>query len=295
MKRQDILVAAVAFAAVGLGGCRESSPDEPKNVAADPVVVKPIRTPDDLFAEWESGRFTRVPGKSIRALMDKHLHVTNDGDLSGDVLESLRTTLAAFVGAYTATDFRKYMVFRGEAQMAGPQHPQLRSRIKSLAHGWHQDWGDSPPEDAVGVMQFVWRSYVEGDLPGAGGGPVIEKVNWSSCRLRTGRLSAENVKPQEWDQDAKTESHFLRELMNSPIASVLGGELEKAVPNKASVAEIVTRGGSIMFADFQIVIKTLDVPPHPLIVRLVYDPSTEYWLPLNAVNIINVLPRVFVW
>ena len=102
-------------------------------------------------------------------------------------------------------------------------------------------------------MHFVWRMYIEGELSGIRGHPVLERVKWASCHTHIGYLPKEQVHPSEWDQVAGTPSHFLRTLERTALAAALSSELEPAVPNRVSATELTQRDGELTFADFEIV------------------------------------------
>lgn len=294
--RRLILVIVVLVACAGTGACQKTpttnDSDRREQVPSDDAARSAA---DDLYRKWAAGHFKRVSATGIRPAMNKYMQVRDGAGLSADSMESLRKTLASFLAAYASTDFGKYLAFRDPATMAGSDHPLLRQRIDALSRGWSSNAGDSPPTDALGVMRVVWHMYIEGGMPGMGGGPVIEKVKWSSCRLRTDRLSVKEIRPDEWDQVPGTKSHFARRLNGSSLGAITFVELENAVPNHIAVAEIAARDGVVVFADFEIVLKTANLPPHPLIVRFVHDPRTTRWLPLNAAKIVNEPPHMFVW
>ena len=144
-------------------------------------------------------------------------------------------------------------------------------------------------------MRLSWRMYIQGEFLGSGGGAVIERVNWKTCRVRVSTITAADMVPSEWDQQVGTESHFFQTLMRSRIESALGGEVETGVPNRVSAEAIAKRDGKLVYADFEILLKTGGMPPHPILLRLIHDRQDGRWLPLNAVKIINEPPRVFVW
>ncbi len=288
-----MLALAVCFE---IGACsKTTSPDDNDRREQIPSDEAFRSSAADLYGKWAAGQFRRVSSKSIRANINRHIQVIDSVGLSTDSMESLLRTLAMFLAAYSSTDFDKYLAFRDPVTMAESDHPQLREKIDAISRGWASDAGHLAPTDAIGVMRFVWHMYIEGGMPGIGGGPVIEKVKWSSCRLRTNRLLAKEIQSDEWDQVSTTQSHFSLRLKDSPLGLVPFVEIEIAVPNRMSATEIATRDGTISYADFEIVIKTAEVPPHPLIVRLFYDPMEKRWLPLNAAKVLNNPPHMFVW
>ena len=77
--------------------------------------------------------------------------------------------------------------------------------------------------------------------------------------------------------------------------SAVFGEIETVVPNRLTADAIAKRDRKLVYADFDIVLKTEDMPPHPILLRLIYDRQSGRWLSLNAFKIINEPPRVFVW
>ena len=230
----------------------------------------------------------------VRSKVDRHLRVGDEAGLSTEALDALHATLTSFLAAYASTDFEKYLLFRDPETLAGKDHSQVRERIEVLTQNWNSNRGD-PPSDGVGVMRFTWRMYIQGEFFGPGGGAVIQRVNWNTCRVRVSTIEAGDIVPSEWDQQVGTESHFHRTLMRSRIGSAVFGELETVVPNRVSADTIAKRDGKLVFADFDIVLKTDAIPPHPLLIRLIYDRQGGRWLPLNAFKIINEPPSVFIW
>lgn len=292
--RTRLLWVLVPLAVLPASGCKEDAPQAPAQRAKTQAETTERPTREALLAEWATGPFTKVRASDVRSKVDQRLRVDDEVGLSTEALDALHATLASFLAAYASTDFEKYLLFRDPETLAGKDHPSVRERIEAVTQNWNTTWGD-PPTDGVGVMRFTWRMYIEGEFLGSGGGAVIERVNWNTCRVRVDTIKAGDIVPSEWDQQVGTESHFHRTLMGSRIESAVYGELETPVPNHVSADTIAKRDGKLVYADFDIVLKTNGMPPHPILLRLIYDRQSCRWLPLNAFKIINEPPRVFIW
>lgn len=290
-----VLYTAGVAAITLVPACRRNSEAPP----ASPKVVKgadaegPVSR-EDLYATWANARFRKLSPSSIAEMLRRHMSVDNGADVSDEALRSLKTTLADMLTAYATNDFDKYLAFRDPKTLVGADDPIVAKRLEALRGSWNGAWGD-PPADVRDLLHFTWRMYVQGELTGGHADPVIDRVDWASCHTHIGYLPQGQVDPTEWDQRSDSVSHFTRSLKSGTWAAVLPAEIKPVVPNRVSAVHIAQRDGQLVYADFQIVQTTAKLPPHPLIVRFVYDPKADAWYMYNAVKIENNPPHVFVW
>ncbi len=275
------------------GGC--SKDDAPTPATTEALLNDmPAISKDDLYGEWATGRFTKLSRADILGNVRKYMSVDDGYGLTVDMLASFEKAVAVFLTAYGSTDFEKYLAFRDPMMMAGADDPLVRQRIEAMTRTWNPDWGE-PPSDGPSATRFVWRMYIEGELSGVSGGASIERVKWTSCHVHVDFLRREAVDPDEWNQSATTPSHFLHTLEALPVAAALPSEVRPFIANRLSAVAIADRDGELVYADFEIIQKAGDLPPHPLMVRFVHDRSTGRWLPHNIVKIENEPPLLLIW
>lgn len=245
----------------------------------------------DLLKSWAAGPFTALAGRNIRADLDTHLMLDLRAELSPDEIETLRAKLTAFLRAYSSTDFDEYLRYRDPATLCDKDHPQL---------AWLRDMARSQapdavfPEDPVDILRAAWTSYCGGQgSTTMQPGPFIDAVNWRTARATVRALSKRELVPDEWAERSGPEAHLHKELVAAGRRGVSLMAIDKFVPNRVSAADIAARDGRVIFADFELIVRRASDPPHPLLVRFVFDRQATTWLPLSAVNLWNGPGKVF--
>ncbi len=249
---------------------------------------------ESLLDNWAAGIFTRLRSGDIRTRLDRYMTIDDRVSLTNQQSESLKTKLTNFLFAYSGTDFADYLKFRNPATMAGKDNPEVQKKLKAAAAGWNNTWG-SPPTDSVSFMKASWRMFIHGEMKPIRKGPAIDFIDWCSSKTTISKLKPGDVTLDEWNGTSGTNSHFYKQFIAdngrsiNPIIANLG------IPNKNSVETILKRDEEIVFADFTVISSAADAPPHPILLRFVWDSETRDWLPLNAMKLWNNPLKPFVW
>lgn len=245
---------------------------------------------DKAAASWAAGRFSRLAGADIPALLDRHLAIAAKTEVTARMDAALRRKLAAFLRAYASTSFKRYLEFRDPGTMCGMDHPAVQKMLSE----WSPQLGPRPTDPAA-LMFSMWRLYIREGLGPVRPGPIIEKVNWQTCAVTIQHLEEDDLVLAEWDETNAGASHLLRELAAGRSELPRYTTRNLAVPNAVSVAELAARDGRVSYADFQIVLRTGDAPAHPIKLRFVWDEQGDNWLPLHAIVFGGGLEKPFIW
>lgn len=258
--------------------------------SARPPLIEIMSDSDaESFESWEGGPFTPLAGRNIRADLDRHLMLLK-ADLEPEAEEALRAKLAAFLRAYSGTDFTRYLDFRPPESMCTLADPRLQPTIAA----WSPQLGPVPT-DAAGLVASAWRLYVEEGWGPVRPGPIIDAVKWPSCRATIHRLSKREIIPGEWDETAPGEGLLAKAAANTRASRGPYIVVRPAVPNAISVAELAKRDGAVICADFDVVCRATDSAPQRLVLRFVWDAAAHTWLPLHALVYGGDMVKPFIW
>ena len=207
---------------------------------------------------------------------------------------ALRAKLAAFLKAYSSTDFEEYLRYRDPATVCAKGHLQLDWLLEPMRAMAAQMGKSSPelPEEPVEFLRLTWQNACN---TAGGPGPFIEAVNWRSARVTVRSLSKREIVLAEWVEHAGAECHLYKEFVASGWRDAGAVVSEKYVPNRTLAADIVSRTGKLVFADFDIVIRRAPDPSYRLVARFTWDEQARTWLPAAVLKLWSRVPKDFDW
>ena len=269
-------------------------PSAPVGTGAEAGSPDTGQTEADLLKSWAAGTFTRLAGSDIRRDLDRFLMLDAKAELPAGAEAALRAKLAAFLKAYSSTDFEEYVRYRDPSTLCAKGHLQLDWLLDAQRALAAQAGVDPPelPEEPIEFLRLTWQNACNA---GGGPGPFIEAVNWRSARVTVRSLSKREIVLAEWEERAGAECHLYKEFVASGRRAESPVVTEKYVPNGMSAPEIVSRTGKLVFADFEIVMRRAPDPANPMVARFFWDEQRAAWLPSAVLKLWSRGPKPLYW
>lgn len=250
----------------------------------DPLLPAGSGTPDDpdaLAKTWSQGRFDGLKGVDLVSKVREQLDLKLLTPVEPEMHDKLCLKISQFLEAYSTADFDAYLRFRGSDNLADDDDERVRKRLSAVRKDWSSNLG---PEPATGLdlLRAIWNTYVKSESP------PIAAVNWTSCRATVAGLPSGELVEEEWSPDGGgQESHLYQMLEASRRAAHSQTIMRTPIPNAGSIKNLLLEDDRLLYADFEIIRRASTKVSSPVIVRFVWNPRTQDWVPWGLLPLLS--------